>query len=423
MDNRKATIMTKNLTIAKDLEPLAVPIDNITPLDRNPRKGDVNAVANSYKQFGQRKPIVVRRTKGTKNGKPLGVVIAGNHQLLAARQLGWTEIAAVFVDDDDKTAQAFALADNRTHDLGTYDNVMLADILEELRLDEDLFTATGYTAISLKDILTDNAKRAKYAGKTDPDDVPETPETPTSKTGDIYLCGNHKLIVGDSTKPETYAALLAGEKAQMCFTDPPYNVDYGNNLKDKMRGKDRRIMNDNLGTGFGEFLTDACTNILANTEGACYIAMSSSELHTLQSAWLAAGGKWSTFIIWAKNTFTLGRSDYQRQYEPILYGWSAKGTHYWCGDRSQSDVWEYDKPSRSDLHPTMKPVDLVERAINNSSRAGDIVLDPFGGSGTTMIAAERTGRAARLIELDPRFADVIVKRWEAHTALKAKKLS
>lgn len=405
--------------IAQDLQVLAVPVENLTPLDENPRRGDVEAVAKSYNRFGQRKPIVARRTKATKNGKPTGMVIAGNHQLLAAKSLGWTEIAVVFTDDDAKTAKAFALADNRTHDLGDYDNVMLADILEDLKTDLDLFDATGYSPKSLKEILTDNAKKAKYAGQTDPDEVPEAPETPVSKTGDIYTLGNHRLIVGDSTKAETYDRLMAGVKADMCFTDPPYNVDYGNNLKDKMRGKDRRIMNDNLGTGFGQFLTDACTNILNHTKGACYIAMSSSELHTLQSAWLAAGGKWSTFIIWAKNTFTLGRSDYQRQYEPILYGWSAKGTHYWCGDRSQSDVWEYDKPSRSDLHPTMKPVDLVERAIHNSSQAGEIVLDPFGGSGTTIIAAERTDRHARVIELDPRFADVIVARWESHTGKKA----
>jgi DNA modification methylase len=407
--------------VAKDLQSLLVPVDNLTALDKNARRGDVEAVAKSYKTFGQRKPIVARRAKPTKNGKPTGMVIAGNHQLLAAKSLGWTEIAVVFTDDDAKTARAFAIADNRTHDLGDYDNVLLAELLEEVKIDDDLFAATGYTAKDLKALLSDNAKRQKMLGGTDPDEIPETPETPKSKTGDLYILGDHRLIVGDSTNADTYTRLMDGVKADMCFTDPPYNVDYGNNLKDKMRGKDRRIMNDNLGTGFGQFLTDACTNILANTKGACYIAMSSSELHTLQSAWLAAGGKWSTFIIWAKNTFTLGRSDYQRQYEPILYGWSAKGTHYWCGDRSQADVWYYDKPSRSDLHPTMKPVELVERAIHNSSQIGEIVLDPFGGSGTTLIASERTGRHARLIELDPRFADVIIKRWEDHTGRKATK--
>ena len=171
-----------------------------------------------------------------------------------------------------------------------------------------------------------------------------------------------------------------------------------------------------LGDGFGAFLQDACINILTVTKGAVYIAMSSSELHTLQAAFTAAGGKWSTFIIWAKNTFTLGRADYQRQYEPILYGWPSGSEHYWCGARDQGDVWFFDKPIKNDLHPTMKPVALIERAIRNSSKRRDIVLDPFGGSGSTLIAAEKTGRQARLVELDPRYVDVIVRRWQDWTS-------
>ena len=186
-----------------------------------------------------------------------------------------------------------------------------------------------------------------------------------------------------------------------------------------MRGKDRRILNDALGEGFYQFLYDACVNLLMVTKGACYICMSSSELDTLQRAFKDAGGKWSTFIIWAKNTFTLGRADYQRQYEPILYGWKDGSQHYWCGARDQGDVWFVDKPRVNDLHPTMKPVELVERAITNSSKSRDIVLDLFGGSGTTLIAAERTGRSARLMELDPKYVDVIVQRWQDYTGNKA----
>jgi DNA modification methylase len=151
------------------------------------------------------------------------------------------------------------------------------------------------------------------------------------------------------------------------------------------------------------------------TKGAAYIAMSSSELHTLQRAFTAAGGKWSTFVIWAKKTFTLGRADYQRQYEPMLYGWKNGADHDWCGARDQGDVWFFDKPVKNDLHPTMKPVVLIERAVRNSSKSRDIVLDPFGGSGSTLIAAEKTGRQARLVELDPRYCDVIVRRWEECT--------
>jgi DNA modification methylase len=408
------------MNIAKDLQSLTVPIENLTALDKNARRGDVEAVAKSYQQFGQRKPIVAKRNKSVKGGKPTGMVIAGNHQLLAAKQLGWTEIAVVFTDDDDKTARAFALADNRTHDLGNYDNVLLAELLEELKIDDDLFGASGYTPKDLKTLLSDNAKKDKFAGQTDPDEIPEPPAKPKTKAGDIYQLGNHRLFVGDSCDPASYEKLLEGGKAKMCFTDPPYNVNY-KSANDNVTKK--QIMNDNLGDDFYAFLHDACENIVNFTEGGCYLAMSSSELHTLQRAWLAVGGHWSTFIIWAKNTFTLGRSDYHRQYEPILYGWNKKTGHKWHGDRSQGDVWFVDKPRKSDLHPTMKPVELVEKAIHNSSEVGELVLDPFGGSGTTLIACERTGRHARMIELDPRFADVIIKRWEDHTGKTAEKVS
>ena len=195
-----------------------------------------------------------------------------------------------------------------------------------------------------------------------------------------------------ATDADSYDALLGGESVDMVFTDPPYNVNYANSAKDKMRGKDRAILNDNLGDGFYDFLLAALTPTLAHCRGGIYVAMSSSELDMLQAAFRAAGGKWSTFIIWAKNTFTLGRADYQRQYEPILYGWPEGAQRHWCGDRDQGDVWQIKKPQKNDLHPTMKPVELVERAIRNSSRPGDVVLDPFGGSGTTLIAAEKSGR-------------------------------
>jgi len=231
--------------------------------------------------------------------------------------------------------------------------------------------------------------------------------------------GDHRLLCGDSTSKQDLEKLMSGELADMAFTDPPYNVDYGNNAKDKMRGKDRRIMNDNLGDDFYQFLKDALTNLLSVTKGACYIAMSSSELDTLQKAFRDAGGKWSTFIVWAKNTFTLGRSDYQRQYEPILYGWREGNDHFWCGARDQGDVWFFNKPVKNDLHPTMKPVELVERALRNSSKSRDIVLDLFGGSGSTLIACEKTGRAARLIELDPKYVDVIVRRWQDYSGEQA----
>jgi DNA modification methylase len=249
--------------------------------------------------------------------------------------------------------------------------------------------------------------------------VPEVGETPISRPGDVWIMGQHRLLCGDSTVAESYDRLLQGEPVDMVFTDPPYNVNYANSAKDKMRGKDRAILNDNLGDGFYDFLLAALTPTVAHCRGGIYVAMSSSELDVLQAAFRAAGGKWSTFIIWAKNTFTLGRADYQRQYEPILYGWPEGAQRHWCGDRDQGDVWNIKKPQKNDLHPTMKPVELVERAIRNSSRPGNVVLDPFGGSGTTLIAAEKSGRVARLIELDPKYVDVIVRRWEDFTGKQA----
>jgi DNA modification methylase len=178
-------------------------------------------------------------------------------------------------------------------------------------------------------------------------------------------------------------------------------------------------MNDNLGAGFYEFLHKACANVLAVIKGAVYICMSSSELHTLYRAFTDAGGHWSTFIVWVKDRFTLGRSDYQRQFEPVLYGWKEGIDHFWCGARNEGDVWFVPKPKKNRLHPTMKPVALAERAIRNSSRRGDLVLDVFAGAGSTLIACEKSSRRSAVMELDPKYVDVIVRRWEAYTLREA----
>ena len=272
---------------------------------------------------------------------------------------------------------------------------------------------TGFGELELGKLLLDDTDGQ------DLDQAPEPPAEPISKPGDLWICGEHRVLCGDATVPADVDQLLDGELADMVFCDPPYGINYANSAKNKLRGKNRPILNDNLGEGFGAFLQAASANMLAVTKGAIYICMSSSELDTLQRAFRDAGGKWSTFLIWAKNTFTLGRADYQRQYEPILYGWKEGADHCWCGARDQGDVWFFDNPLKNDLHPTMKPVALVERAIKNSSKSRDIVLDTFGGSGTTMIAAERTGRWARLLELDPRYADVILWRWQKVTGAHA----
>src|SRR5918996_1472784 len=346
------------------------------------------------------------------------VILAGHTRLEAARQLGLAT-APVHIARGLTPAQAkaYRLMDNRASENAEWDEALLGLELGDLQGDGFDLALTGFDDAELNRLLAglgdeDGAREGE-------DDVPETPEDPVSRPGDLWLLGPHRLLCGDATVITDLDRLMAGRKADLCFTDSPYNVDYAGGPGAERGGRGRRILNDALGDGFERFLYDACVSIIAHTAGAIYMCMSSSELHTLQKAFVAAGGHWSTFIIWAKDRFTLGRSDYQRQFEPILYGWPEGVSHHWCGARDQGDVWLIDRPSRNDLHPTMKPVGLVERAIRNSCPRGGLVLDPFGGSGTTLIAAERTGRKAALLDLDPRYCDVIVKRWQAETGREA----
>jgi DNA modification methylase len=221
---------------------------------------------------------------------------------------------------------------------------------------------------------------------------------------------DHLVLCGDATSREALDAVLGGHAADMVFTDMPFNCDYQGKTANKLR-----IVNDALGDKFPAFIRQACDNLIAVCRGGIYICMSSAELHHLFQAFTEAGGHWSTFVIWSKHHFTLGRADYQRQYEPILYGWPQGSKHFWCGARDQGDVWNIARPLANREHPTMKPVELVERAIQNSSRVGDVVLDPFAGSGTTLIACARQRRKARLVELDPTYTDVICRRWQQYS--------
>jgi len=386
------------------------PTEKLVPYARNARthsEEQVTQIAASIVEFGFTNPILAGSD---------GVIVAGHGRLAAAQKLGLETVPVVVLDHLTPTQRrALIIADNRIAENAGWDDAMLRIELQSLQEDGFNLDITGFDADALAEIMA--GEETTVEGNTDEDAVPEVPVTPISRPGDVWELGNHRLLCGDATDPASYEALMADAQADMVFTDPPYNVDYANSAKDKMRGKDRPILNDNLGDGFYDFLLAALTPMLERCAGA--IAMSSSELDTLQQAFRAAGGKWSTFIIWAKNTFTLGRADYQRQYEPILYGWPEGQNRHWCGDRDQGDVWNIKKPQKNDLHPTMKPVELVERAILNSSRPGDIVLDPFGGSGTTMIAAEKTGRIGWLIELDPKYVDVIVRRWQDWTGQEA----
>ncbi len=383
------------------------PIGDLIPFDRNARthsEEQVAQVVKSIREFKWTNPILVGADH---------VIIAGHARLEAARSLEMTEVPVILLPHlSVLQRRALVIADNQIAANAGWDEEVLRGELQGLEADDFDMSLLGFTDDELAAIEDGGEVEA---GKTDEDAVPEVAETAVTVPGDIWLLGPHRLLCGDSTQLEAVEKVLDGGLADMIFTDPPYGVNYGATMKDKLRGNTRKIANDNLGEAFGPFLLDACTNMLAVTKGAIYICMSSSELHTLEKAFRDAGGHWSTFVIWAKNTFTMGRADYQRQYEPILYGWKEGVSHFWCGARDQGDVWFIKKPFKNDLHPTTKPVELVERAVQNSSKTRDTVLDPFGGSGTTLIACERTGRQARLIELEPRYCDIILRRWEEHT--------
>jgi DNA modification methylase len=369
------------------------PTTKLLPYARNARThsdDQVAQIAASIAEFGFTNPILAGSD---------GIIVAGHGRLAAAQKLGLEIVPVVVLDHLTLTQRrALVIADNRIAENAGWDDAMLRIELETLQMEGFDLDITGFDADALAELIAGD--EPDNQGQTDEDAVPEVGEIPISRPGDVWIMGPHRLLCGDSTVADGYNRLMQGKVADMVFTDPPYNVNYANSAKDKMRGKDRAILNDNLGDRFYDFLLASLTLTVAHCRGGIYVAMSSSELDVLQAAFRAAGGKWSTFIIWAKNTFTLGRADYQRQYEPILYGWPEGAQRHWCGDRDQGDVWNIKKPQKNDLHPTMKPVELVERAIRNSSRPGNVVLDPFGGSGTTLIAAEKSGRVARLIELD-----------------------
>jgi DNA modification methylase len=370
---------------------------------RNPRQNEavVDKMCSAIREFGFRIPIVAKSD---------GSVVDGHLRLKAAKKLGLEKVPVIFADDlSEAQVKAFRLLANQSANWASWDENLLQLEFEDLRnMDFDL-ELTGFELDQIhKDFLKVDESRHEES-------VPEISENtdPITKPGDLWILGNHKVFCGDSTDPSSYKGLLAGEIANLTITDPPYNVNYDQDGE--------KILNDNLGGGFNDFLSKICSNILANTSGAIYIFMAISEIGNLKREFEKAGGHWSTFIIWAKNHFALSRSDYQRQYEPILYGWRKGSTRHWCGDRDQSDLWTEQIVGSNKLHPTMKPVALLERMILNSSKPHDIVLDPFGGSGSTLIACENLNRQARLIELDPKYVDVIVKRWENHTGLEAVK--
>lgn len=403
-----------------------VDIDLVKPSDKNPRthtKEQVQQIADSMCKFGWVNPILV-----DENYK----IIAGHGRLMAGKLLGYTKVPiAKLCHLSEKEKLGLLVADNRITENAGWDDEKLQEVMQQLHDENFDLSVLGFTNKELEKFRAEFDSEIEAAAIEDI--VPDQTDKVISKQGDIWILGEHRLLCGDACIAENYDKLMKGEMANMVFTDPPYNVAYDESFRNKNEKTEnpRLIKNDNLGDEFQEFLTRAMENILEHTNGSLYICMGGSELHTLYKAFTDAGGKFDAYIVWVKNTFALSRSKYQHQHEwlvfgntesvykeqheAIMLGKNPGDTAPWYGGRNQTDVWNFDKPTNNDLHPTMKPVALIERAINNSSRTMDIVLDAFGGSGSTLIAAEKTNRRCRMIELDEKYVDTIVKRWQEFT--------
>ncbi len=397
-----------------------VPIDSLRPDPANPRRisdAELESLTRSIREFGLVDPIIARHDDR--------IVIGGHQRLLAARKLGLKTVPVIFVDLSPERAHLLNLALNRIS--GAWDQELLARLLADLQPSEDLdLTLTGFTEDELDKLLKslDVREKRERPEAFDLDAALEAARAaPVAQRGDLWRLGDHRLLCGDAADTGDVRRLLDVRKAQMAFTDPPYNVAYGDHGGQKRGARKRRIQNDALPPEQWEaFCRGWARNLLENVDGALYVCMSTREWPTVSRILEELGGHWSDTIIWAKDRFVLGRADYQRQYEPLWYGWREGADHHWCGDRDQGDVWTIDRPAESALHPTMKPLALVERAVENNSRPGDAVLDLFLGSGSTLIAAERTGRICYGLELDPHYCQVALARWEAFTGLKAEKI-
>ena len=386
---------------------IQVEIEKLIPYARNSRThsdDQVAQIAGSIKEFGWTNPILVDGENG---------IIAGHGRLAAARKLGMKKIPVIELAHLTETQKrALVIADNKLALNSGWDNEMLALELEELKLEGYDLKLTGFGEDEI-----DALSPTVIDGLVDEDQIPEVPDEPKTKLGDIYQLGNHRLMCGDSCSVTDMEKLCNGQLVDMWLTDPPYNVAYEGKTKDALK-----IQNDSMGDDqFRQFLRDAyVTADLVMKPGAVfYIWHADSEGYNFRGAAHDAGWKVRQCLIWKKSSMVMGRQDYHWKHEPCLYGWKEGAGHLWATDRKQTTILEFDRPSRSGEHPTMKPVVLFEYQMLNNTKGGDIVLDSFGGSGTTMLAAEKHGRYARLMELDPKYCDVIVKRWEDFTGKKA----
>ncbi len=408
-----------------------MPLAQLQAARRNPKQHS-SEIGTSIGRFGYVEPIVLDERTGR--------IVAGHGRreaLQAMRLRGEAPPAGIRAEGDDwlvpvlrgwasrsdAEAEAYLLASNKLTEAGGWDNQALAELLKDLSA-QDALDGVGFTDAELEALLGQvDGIGGGTEGLTDPDEVPEEPkdEDVYVKAGELWVLGKHLLLSGDSTSASDIARVMNGTKAQLCWTDPPWNVAYGS-AQNHPSWKQRTIANDDLGERFPEFCQAFTKGIASVTlPGAIlYMAMSAQEWPTIHGALSAAGFHWSSTIIWAKDSLVLSRKDYHTQYEPIWYGWNAEGPRlHPLEDRQQSDLWQIPRPKRSEEHPTMKPVELVERSIANSSRPGDLVFEPFSGSGTTLLACEKTGRQCRAIELEPKYVQVAIERWQNFTGKKA----
>lgn len=372
----------------------------LLPADYNPRKdlkpGDAEyeKLKRSLEQFGYVEPVIWNKNTGR--------VVGGHQRLKVLIDMGMTEVDCVVVELDEEKEKALNIALNKIS--GEWDNDKLALLISDLQGADFDVSLTGFDPDEIEDLFKDDMKDGV---KDDDFDIEEELKKPTvSKAGDLWMLGNHRLVCGDSTKVDTYDLLMAGKLANLVITDPPYNVNY--------EGSAGKIKNDNMeNSAFYQFLLDAFTNTekAMADDASIYVFHADTEGLNFRRAFADAGFYLSGTCIWKKQSLVLGRSPYQWQHEPCLFGWKKAGKHQWYAGRKETTIWEFDKPKKNGDHPTMKPVPLIAYPVMNSSMSNCIVLDPFGGSGSTLIACEQTNRICHTIELDEKYCDVIVKRY------------
>jgi len=365
----------------------------------------VNQIAASIKEFGFNNPVLTDKDQG---------IIAGHGRVMAAAKLGMDEVPTICLSHlSDAQRRAYVIADNKLALNADWDDEALKAEIERLRDDDFDIVLLGFDDDEMDEMFKDD----EVEGLTDEDEVPELPEKPKTIEGDIWLLGNHRLMCGDSTSAEAVEKLMDGQKADLWLTDPPYNVSYEGKTKDALTIQNDKMEND----GFREFLKNSYLAASSSMkDGAVfYVWHADSEGYNFRGAAFDIGWQIRQCIIWVKQVMVMGRQDYHWKHEPCLYGWKDGAAHLWNTDRKQTTVLEFDRPFRNAEHPTMKPVELFEYQMLNNTKKNHLVLDSFGGSGTTMIAAEKNGRLSRIMELDPKYCDVIIKRWQDFTGKEA----